>query len=240
MASRIRSGSGSRFNPGADNDFMRLFIDGEDLGQCFTTWENYYWAGGPPSAPPVINSLQFRLSVPGPEALLGAGYLFDNVTATASPAVSTDCSPGGDDSDGGDGEPDVDIDKTTKTRSAAPGDLITYRISVRNRGDAPALGLRACDRRPWALRFVRATRRLERAAGGRLCRGSAVSMPVTAGRSVRRSGCARARRRTRSPRGERIDLGGFGAVRGPARASPCAPSPRRRCTEGTLRGQGAG
>ncbi len=100
---------------------------------------------------------------------MGAGYLFDNVTATASPAVSTDCSPDGDDSDGGDGEPDVVVDKTTTTRSAEPGDLITYRITVRNRGDAPALGLRACDLPPRALRFVSATRRLQRAAGGRRC-----------------------------------------------------------------------
>ena len=28
--------------PGPDNDFVRLFIDGEDLGECFTTWEAYY------------------------------------------------------------------------------------------------------------------------------------------------------------------------------------------------------
>ena len=55
------------------------------------------------------------------------------------------------------------------TRVAEPGDLITYRITVRNRGDAPAHALRACDRPPRALGFVRATRRLERAARGRLC-----------------------------------------------------------------------
>ncbi len=157
-----------KVNPGPDNDFLRLFIDGRDLGECFTTWENYYRGLAQPTEPPAINSLQFRLSVPGPEPLAGAGYLFDNVTATASPAVSTECSPDGDDSGGG-GGPDVVVDKTTTTQSAAPGDLISFRITVRNRGDAPARGLRACDRPPRALRFVGATRRLERAANGRRC-----------------------------------------------------------------------
>ena len=33
-----------KLNPGADNDLMRIFIDGRDVGQCFTTWENYYHA----------------------------------------------------------------------------------------------------------------------------------------------------------------------------------------------------
>lgn len=61
------------------------------------------------------------------------------------------------------------IDKTPHTRVAHPGDLLTYRISVRNRGHAPVRGLRACDRAPHALRFVRSTPRLRRAAGGRWC-----------------------------------------------------------------------
>ena len=160
--------------PGPDNDFMRLFVDGKDLGQCFTTWEEYYRNLPEPTEPPAINSLQFRLSVPWFEPLADAGYLFDNVTATASSSASTDCAPdvddsGGGDSGGGDGEPDVVIDKTTKTRSAQPGDLVIYRISVRNRGDAAARRVRACDRAPRALRFVRATRRLQRGANGRRC-----------------------------------------------------------------------
>ena len=161
-----------KVNPGENDDFLRLFIDGEDLGECFTTWEEYYRNLAAPTEPPVINSVQFRLSFPpggGPEALLGAGYLFDNVTATASPSTSTDCSPDGEDPDDGDGEPDVDVDKRTTTRFADPGDLITYRLTVRNRGDAAARDLRACDRAPRALRFVRASRRLQRAAGGRWC-----------------------------------------------------------------------
>ena len=152
---------------GPANDLMRLFIDGEDLGDCFTTWEGYYRNLG--QAVPMIDRLQFRLSVPWPEPLADAGYLFDNVTATTSSSASTECTPDGDDSGGGDGAPDVVIDKTTNTRSAEPGDLITYQISVRNRGDAAARGLRACDLPPRALRFVRATRRLERGANGRRC-----------------------------------------------------------------------
>jgi uncharacterized repeat protein (TIGR01451 family) len=64
---------------------------------------------------------------------------------------------------------DVVIDKTTQTRSARPGGLITYRITVRNRGAAPVFGLLSCDRAPRALRLVRATVRLQRAAGGQRC-----------------------------------------------------------------------
>ncbi len=57
-----------KVNPGPDNDFMRLFIDGRDLGECFTTWENYY-RGRENREPPAINSLQFRLSFPRREDL---------------------------------------------------------------------------------------------------------------------------------------------------------------------------
>ena len=31
-----------KVNPGIDNDLVRISVDGVDLGQCFTTWENYY------------------------------------------------------------------------------------------------------------------------------------------------------------------------------------------------------
>jgi uncharacterized repeat protein (TIGR01451 family) len=64
---------------------------------------------------------------------------------------------------------DLVIHKTTKTRFARPGDLVTYRITVRNRGDAPVRALRSCDRAPRALRFVRSTLRVRRAAGRRRC-----------------------------------------------------------------------
>ena len=68
------------------------------------------------------------------------------------------------------GEPDIDVGKTTQTRFARPGELITYKITVRNRGDAPARRLRTCDRAPRALKFVRSDRNLRRAADGRrLC-----------------------------------------------------------------------
>ena len=38
-------------NPGIDNDLVRISVDGRDLGQCFTTWENYYRTA-PEQAPP--------------------------------------------------------------------------------------------------------------------------------------------------------------------------------------------
>ena len=78
---------------------------------------------------------------------------------------------------GGEGPPpDVDIDKETQTRSALPGQLITYRITVRNRGDAPVRGVRACDRAPRALRFVR-----RHGASATSCRPSAVPHDRSAG-----------------------------------------------------------
>jgi hypothetical protein len=33
-----------RLVPGPDNDLVRISIDGQDVGQCFTTWENFYRA----------------------------------------------------------------------------------------------------------------------------------------------------------------------------------------------------
>ena len=79
-----------KVNQGIDNDLVRISVDGVDLGQCFTTWENYYRTA-PEQAPPpnrntpaTINSLQFRSSVPGPPTLAGDGYLFDNVSITPS------------------------------------------------------------------------------------------------------------------------------------------------------------
>ena len=94
-------------------------------------------------------------------SLVGGGFLFDNVTnTTANGRGPAGC---------GEEPPPVVIDKTTRTRFARPDDLITYRISVRNRGDAPVRGLRACDRAPRALRFLGSTVRLRRAAGRRRC-----------------------------------------------------------------------
>ena len=151
---------------------MRIAIDNRDVGQCFTTWENYYRTA-PEQAPPPnintpadINSLQFRSSVPGPPALAtSGGYLFDNVSITPTNGPGPPgCSGGGEVP-----PPDIDIDKETQTQFARPGDLVTYRITVRNRGNAPVRSLRACDQVPRALRFVRARARLQRTAGRRLC-----------------------------------------------------------------------
>ena len=81
-------------------------------------------------------------------------------TTPANGAVPTVC---------GEEPPPVVIEKTTRTRLARPGDLVTYRITVRNPSDAPVRQLRACDRPPRALRLVRSTARLQAAAGRRLC-----------------------------------------------------------------------
>lgn len=149
-----------KLNPGPDNDLVGIFIDGGGVGRCFTTWENFYRRAS--QAVPISNRLLFRSSgrTGNILSLVGGGYLFDSVTTTTASGpgpAAPECAP------------PVDVDKTTQTRFARPGDLITYRISVRNRGDAPVRGLRACDRAPRALRFVRSTARLHRAAGRRLC-----------------------------------------------------------------------
>jgi uncharacterized repeat protein (TIGR01451 family) len=143
-------------NPGIDNDLVRISVDGRDLGQCFTTWENYYRTA-PEQAPPPnvntpadINSLQFRSSVPGPpELATSGGYLFDNVSITPSDGPSP---PGC----------DVPIEKDVDQSTVRAGGRVGYRISVRNRGRLAARNLRACDRIPRQMTFVSADRRLRR------------------------------------------------------------------------------
>ena len=145
-----------KVNPGIDNDLVRISVDGEDLGQCFTTWENYYRTA-PEQAPPpnrntpaTINSLQFRSSVPGPPALaIGGGYLFDNVSITPS---------------NGPGPPgcDVPIEKEADQSTVRAGGRVGYRLTARNRGRLPARNLRLCDRIPRRMTFVSADRRLRR------------------------------------------------------------------------------
>jgi uncharacterized repeat protein (TIGR01451 family) len=144
-----------KVNPGPDNDLVRIFIDGRDLGQCFTTWENYYRTA-PEQAPPPnvntpasINSLQFRSSVPGPDFLAGGGYLFDNVTVTTANGPG----PAG---------CDLVIDKEADARTVSAGGLAGYRITVRNRGRAVARNVRVCDRIPRGMTFVGANRTLSR------------------------------------------------------------------------------
>jgi uncharacterized repeat protein (TIGR01451 family) len=126
-----------------------------DLGQCFTTWENYYRTA-PEQAPPpnrntpaTINSLQFRSSVQGPAVLAGNGYLFDNVSITPS---------------NGPGPPgcDVPIEKEADQSTVRAGGRVGYRLTARNRGRLPARNLRLCDRIPRRMTFVSADRRLRR------------------------------------------------------------------------------
>jgi uncharacterized repeat protein (TIGR01451 family) len=143
-----------KVNPGVDNDLVRIYIDGRDLGQCFTTWENYYRTA-PEQAPPpnentpaTINSLQFRSSVPGFNGVDG-GYLFDNVTVTTA---------------NGSGPPgcDTPIEKTADSPTATAGGRAGYQITVRNRGRLAARNLRVCDHIPRQMTFVSADRRLRR------------------------------------------------------------------------------
>jgi uncharacterized repeat protein (TIGR01451 family) len=163
-----------KLNPGDNDDVVRVFIDGNDVGQelgtCFTTWETYYRQASEqaPSGnlPPDLNSLEFRTSVQGPAELeQTGGFLFDNVTTTTATGPGPGSCPG---EDGGT-PPTIVIDKKPPTAFVAPGQRVTYQISVRNRGHAPVRGLRACDLPPRALRFVRARPHLSRAAGRRLC-----------------------------------------------------------------------
>ena len=159
-----------KVNPGIDNDVVRILIDAPagaptapsaDLGQCFTTWENYYRTA-PEQAPPpnrntpaTINSLQFRSSVPGPPALAGGGYLFDNVSITPS---------------NGPGPPPCDevVDKKADQQTVRAGGLAGYQITARNRGRVTDRNVQVCDRVPRQMTFVRADRKLTR-VGGRRC-----------------------------------------------------------------------
>jgi uncharacterized repeat protein (TIGR01451 family) len=157
-----------KFNPGPANDVVRVFIDGVEAGESFTTWEDYYRSLEQEPSP--INSLLFRAAGTAAPDLRGEGYLFDNITvATGDLPDPEDGDDGDDGANGDDGEPEIDIEKRTRTRFASPGDLITYRVTVTNRDDVAVRSLRSCDEVPRALGFVRATVRLQRAAGRRLC-----------------------------------------------------------------------
>jgi uncharacterized repeat protein (TIGR01451 family) len=115
----------------------------------------------------------------GGQVIAGGGSLTGTLTATAAGSGAGDVAL---DSEQVEcpfeaAPEDIVIDKTTQTRSARPGDLITYRITVRNRGTAPVRGLLSCDRPPRALTLVRTTAHLRRAAGGRRCLSIAVLRP---------------------------------------------------------------
>ena len=149
-----------KLNPGPNNDLVRIFVDGKDLGQCFTTWENYYRTSPEQEPPPNVNtpanlnSLQFRSSVPTFHATDG-GYLFDNVTVTTA---------------NGPGPPGCDdvVDKTADDRTVTAGGVQGYQITVHNRGRGSDRNVMVCDRIPRGTTFVRADRRLLR-LGRALC-----------------------------------------------------------------------
>ena len=138
-----------KLNPGPDNDLVRIFIDGRDVGECFTTWENFY--RGTNQGVQVSDRLLFR--VPNGDGnrlgLLDGGYLFDDVTTTTA---------------NGPGPPgcDVEVDKDADKPTATAGGRVGYQITVRNRGRLAARRLRVCDRIPRRMTFVTADRRLRR------------------------------------------------------------------------------
>ena len=139
-----------RLIPGPNNDLVRISIDGQDAGQCFTTWESSN------KVVPISDRLLFlsgnrdgnRLG------LLGGGYLFDNVSVTT----------------GGDGPPgcDLPIEKKADSQTVRAGGLAGYGITVRNRGHVAARNLQVCDQIPRRMTFVSANREMSR-DGRRRC-----------------------------------------------------------------------
>jgi len=141
---------------GEVNDRVRILIDDQDVGQCFTTWETFYREQQNLSEPLNIDRLQFRSGgAQGPPELAeSGGYLFDNVTVTTGTGSA---SPGC----------DVTIDKQADASTVRAGGLVGYRITAQNRGRAVARNVRVCDRIPRRTTFVRADRRLQRVGHGR-------------------------------------------------------------------------
>ena len=143
-----------KLNPGPNNDFVRILIDGRDVGECFTTWENLYRHQS--QAVPTTNTLLFRSSGEQEnKSLVGGGYLFDNVTiTTAKGAGPPTC--------------DLPIEKQADVSTVSPGGRVGYRITVRNRGHLSARNVQVCDRIPPEMTFVSADRNLLR-RGSRRC-----------------------------------------------------------------------
>jgi uncharacterized repeat protein (TIGR01451 family) len=144
-----------KLNPGAANDLVRIYIDGKDFGQCFTTWETFYRDSS--QQVPVSDRLLFLSgSTDGDHPnLIGGGYLFDNVSTKT---------------DNGPGPPgcDVPIDKLPDAPTVSAGGLAGYRIIVHNRGRLTERYLMVCDRIPRHTTFVSATPTLRR-LGRRRC-----------------------------------------------------------------------
>lgn len=153
-----------KLHPGPTNDEVAILIDGSDVGQRFTSWENFYRASDDPV--PDINSLLFRVAEPGLSETNG-GYLFFGTSTTA-------------DDGPGPPEPDVESDKTASTRTVHPGGLVRYTITARNRGSAVARNFVVCDRIPREETFVSADHGLRR-VGSRRCLAIASLAP---GRSM--------------------------------------------------------
>ena len=143
-----------KLNPGPNNDYVRIAIDGQDAGQCFTTWENFYRATSQ-ECRSAIACCSSPAVAPGMSlGVLGGGYLFDNVTTTTAGPGPPGC--------------DLPIEKQADSRTVRAGGLAGFRIAVRNRGRATERNLLVCDRIPRRMTFVSASRRLGR-LGRRRC-----------------------------------------------------------------------
>jgi hypothetical protein len=69
------------FNEGASNDVVEYFLNGQSIGTV-SSFEQIYrtsQAGSFANNVVGVQSLLFRTSIDGPDALLGGGFLFDNV-----------------------------------------------------------------------------------------------------------------------------------------------------------------
>jgi uncharacterized repeat protein (TIGR01451 family) len=140
-----------KFNPGPNNDLVRISVDGQDSGQCFTTWESTY------NPVPITDRLLFLVGNRNGDipTLLGGGYLFDDVTTTTSDV-------------GGPPGCDETIDKTADSQTVTAGGVAGYQITTHNRGRTSARNLLLCDRIPRQTAFAGANRKLRR-IGRRRC-----------------------------------------------------------------------
>lgn len=147
-----------RLVAGENNDFVRIFIDGRDASECFTTWKNMYRAEK--LGVPNIDLLEFRTGGPVGQdlSLLGGGFLFDNIKITTAKG------PGP-----GQQTCDLPIEKQAETRTVRPGSRVRYRITVRNPSRLSASNVLVCDRIPREMRFVSSDRKLLSLGGGRRC-----------------------------------------------------------------------
>src|SRR5262249_7299915 len=137
-----------KLNPGPDNDLVRIYIDGHDSGQCFTTWENFYRSVG--QSVPNNDRLQFRSTGEHEDlSLIGNGFLFDNVSTTTG---------------NGPGPPGCDtvVEKEADKNTVTAGGRVGYRITIRNHGRLSTRSVQVCDRIPRLMTFVSADRKLRR------------------------------------------------------------------------------